>query len=117
MLLGLVLGIIWSPCVGPTLGAALGLAGQGQNLAEVAVLMLCFGLGAGLPLVLLGSVSRTRMLAWRRRLMEAGKRGKQVLGVLLLALAVLILSGLDKRVETVLLDASPAWLQRLTTSI
>src|SRR6516164_7579984 len=32
---GLLLGAVWSPCVGPTLGAASILAAQGRNLGEV----------------------------------------------------------------------------------
>ena len=52
--LGLLLGAVWSPCVGPTLGAASVLAAQGENLGQVALVMLAFGLGAALPLLLLG---------------------------------------------------------------
>jgi cytochrome c biogenesis protein CcdA len=51
---GLLLGLVWSPCVGPTLGAAVVLAAQGQQLAQVAALMGLFGVGAALPVVLLG---------------------------------------------------------------
>ena len=46
--LGLLLGAIWSPCVGPTLGAASVLAAKGENLGQVALTMLVFGIGAGL---------------------------------------------------------------------
>ena len=48
--LGLLLGAVWSPCVGPTLGAASILAAKGENLGEVALTMFAFGLGAALPL-------------------------------------------------------------------
>ena len=37
------------------------------------------------------------------------------MGVVLVAIGVLILSGLDKRVEAILVEASPAWLTELTT--
>jgi hypothetical protein len=37
------------------------------------------------------------------------------LGALLIAIGVLILSGLEKKLETILVDASPAWLTNLTT--
>ncbi len=50
--IGLVLGLVWSPCVGPTLGAATTLAAQGRHLGQIALLMMVFGLGAGAPLVL-----------------------------------------------------------------
>ena len=35
--IGLVLGVVWSPCVGPTLGAAIVLASQGTHLPQVAL--------------------------------------------------------------------------------
>ena len=47
--------------------------------------------------------------------MHAGKAGKMVLGALLAVLGLMIVSGLDKRVETLLVDLSPAWLTELTT--
>jgi len=114
-IVGLVLGIIWSPCVGPTLGAATTLASQGQNLGQIALLMAIFGLGAGTPLVVLGSLSRNTVLRVRGRMMAAGKAGKIVLGVLMLAIGVAILTGWDKRFEAWAVDASPAWLTDLTT--
>lgn len=113
--LGLLLGAVWSPCVGPTLGAASLLAAKGENLAQVALTMIAFGIGAALPLILLGLVSREAFMRWRGRLMEAGNSGKALLGGLLVAIGLLIATGLDKRLETALVDASPAWLTRLTT--
>jgi cytochrome c-type biogenesis protein len=79
--------------------------------------MIAFGLGAALPLILFGLLSREALLRWRGRLMGAGSGGKMLLGGLLIAIGVLVASGLDKRLETLLVDASPAWLTRLTTTI
>lgn len=113
-LLGLLLGAVWSPCVGPTLGAASVLAAQGSDLGGVAAVMTAFGIGTAVPLLLVGSLSREAMRRWRGRLMDAGKTGKMVLGASALAVAVLILSGLDRPLETMLVNASPAWLIDLT---
>jgi cytochrome c-type biogenesis protein len=113
--LGLLLGAVWSPCVGPTLGAASVLAAKGEDLAQVALTMLAFGIGAALPLMLLGLISREAMMRWRGRLMETGKMGKTLLGVLLVAVGLLVATNADKRLETMLVDASPAWLTELTT--
>jgi cytochrome c-type biogenesis protein len=113
--LGLLLGAVWSPCVGPTLGAASILAAKGENLGEVALTMFAFGLGAALPLMLLGLLSREAMMRWRGRMMEAGKGGKMLLGGLLVAIGLMVATGLDKRLETVLVDVSPDWLTQLTT--
>ena len=113
--LGLLLGAVWSPCVGPTLGAASMLASRGEDLGQVSLVMTAFGIGAALPLLVLGLLSREAMMAWRGRLLNAGKAGKMALGGLLLALGLMIASGLDKRIETFLVDLSPAWLTELTT--
>lgn len=113
--LGLLLGVVWSPCVGPTLGAASMLASRGENLGQVSLVMSAFGIGAALPLLVLGLLSREAIMSWRGRLLNAGKAGKMVLGGLLLVLGLMIVSGLDKRIETLLVDLSPAWLTELTT--
>ena len=114
-LVGLVLGVVWSPCVGPTLGAATTLASRGENLGEVAMLMLLFGVGAAVPLVALGMLSRATLLRIRGRLHSAGAIGKQILGTVLVAFGLLIATGLNRTLETWLLDRSPAWLTALTT--
>ena len=113
--LGLLLGAVWSPCVGPTLGAASVLAAQGKDLVQVALTMLVFGIGAAVPLVLLGLASREAMMHWRGRLMGTGKVGKTALGTLLILFGMLVVTGLDKRSETLLVAISPAWLTNLTT--
>ncbi len=114
-LLGLILGAVWSPCVGPTLGAASMLGARGTNLGGVAAVMLAFGLGAALPLLVLGSLSRAAMLRWRGRMLQVGRGGKLLVGAVSVVIALLILSGLDRSLETALVEASPAWLTRLTT--
>jgi cytochrome c-type biogenesis protein len=113
--LGLLLGAVWSPCVGPTLGAASVLAAKGENLPQVALTMLTFGIGAALPLLLLGILSREALMRWRSRLMEGGKAGKTALGLILVAVGLLVATGLDKRLEAILVEASPDWLTQLTT--
>ena len=115
--LGLLLGVVWSPCVGPTLGATITLASQGEQLAQVILVMALFGLGAGLPLVILGSLSREAMLRLRGKLLAAGQQGKKVLGAVMLLLGGFILTGLDKRFEAWVLDAAPAWLTQIGTSL
>ncbi len=112
--LGLLLGAVWSPCVGPTLGAASLEAARGENLGAVALTMLAFGIGAAIPLLLLGLASRELMLRWRGRLMSGAKRGKVLLGLIVLASGLGVLTGLDKELETFLVVHSPEWLTNLT---
>jgi cytochrome c-type biogenesis protein len=113
--LGLLLGAVWSPCVGPTLGAASILAAQGSDLSVVAATMLSFGLGAGLPLAAFGLLSREAVLRWRSRMMAGGARAKTAFAILLVTIGVLVVTGLDKRIETLVVDHSPQWVTDLTT--
>ena len=115
--IGLLLGAVWAPCVGPTLGAATTLASQGQHLGSIALLMATFGLGAGLPLLMLGMLSRASVARLRGRFSTFGKSGRMLLGALFTGFGILILTGLDRSVETTLLSLSPNWLTALTTSI
>lgn len=113
--LGLLLGVVWSPCVGPILGAAVTLASQGQQLSQVVVVMAIFGLGAGVPLILLGMLSRQMMMNIRGKLFSVGNIGKKILGAIILFVGLLILTGLDKNLEALLVSMSPEWLTNLST--
>jgi cytochrome c-type biogenesis protein len=112
---GLLLGAVWSPCVGPTLGAASVLAAQGKELVHVAFTMLCFGIGAATPLLLLGFITQETYRRWRGSLMQASSYGKKALGLCLIGIGVLIGSGFDRMVEAYLVAYSPDWLTFLTT--
>lgn len=98
-LLGLVLDIVWSPCVGPTLGATFIIARQSQNLAHASIVMAVFGFGTTLPLVAVGNLSQQALLRYKSSLAIAGSKGRQLLGLLLMAVGVLIVTGLDKTLE------------------
>lgn len=115
--LGLLLGVVWAPCVGPTLGAASLLAAQGEDLASVAATTFLFAIGAAIPLLLLAMVSQTALRGWAKRLSGSAGWGKLVLGAVLVVIGLLILTELDKQIEAYLVAISPAWLTALTTSI
>jgi cytochrome c biogenesis protein CcdA len=114
--IGALLGLVWSPCVGPTLGAATVIAAQGRDLGQVAAVMAAFGLGIGSVLLALAFATRGFLSRWRGRLMRAGDRGKRLLGALVVLVGVLILTGGDHVVEAAVLAATPPWLTDFTTS-
>jgi cytochrome c-type biogenesis protein len=114
-LLGAALGAVWSPCSGPTLGAAIGLAAQGGTAASAAAVMAMFGLGAATPILALAYGSRQAVMARRDRLMTFSRIAKPIMAATLIAVGALVLTGLDKRIETALTNAMPEWLVALTT--
>ncbi|MDH5540370.1 MAG: cytochrome c biogenesis CcdA family protein [Rhizobacter sp.] len=113
--MGLCLGLVWTPCVGPTVGAATTLASQQTQLLQVALLMVLFGIGASTPLLVLGGLSRKAFARVRGPLLRAGRTGKRLLGGFVLILGAAILTGLDKGVEAWLIDRAPQWLIDLST--
>ncbi len=115
LVVGMLLGFVWAPCVGPTLGAASLLASQGRNLVQVATVMTLFGIGAALPLAAIAAVSRRAFARARGGLLRTGSYGKVGLGILMIAVGTLMLSQLDRAIEGFLVDISPEWLTHLTT--
>nr|WP_208402922.1 cytochrome c biogenesis CcdA family protein [Sphingomonas japonica] len=115
--IGALLGLVWAPCVGPTLGAATVLASQGQDLGAAASVMLAFGTGIASVLLAIALAGRRLMTRWRARLLRTGSGGRQLLGALLLAVGVLIGTGVDRMLEAAIVAASPDWLVALTTSV
>ena len=115
-LLGGLLGIVWTPCTGPTLGAAVGLAVQAETMVQSASVMLVFGLGVSVPLLALAYGSRTAIGARKDRVGDMAKWAKPVMGVALLWVGVMILTGWDRALEAVLVQSMPEWLVRLTTA-
>ncbi|MBU6296966.1 MAG: cytochrome c biogenesis CcdA family protein [Alphaproteobacteria bacterium] len=113
--LGLLFGAVWSPCAGPTLGAAALMAASGHNSAQAAATMIAFSGGAVLPLLTLGTVSRAAFLRWRARIASTGRFAKALLGVVLILAGVAILTGAGHDAEAFLVAHSPDWLLRLTT--
>ncbi len=105
--IGALLGLVWSPCVGPTLGAATVLASQGGSFFAAATTMAAFGLGIATVLLGIAYAARASFAQRRMALMATGMTGKRVLGGILVAMGALILTGGDRLLEGLILSVLP----------
>ena len=107
---GALLGAVWSPCIGPTLGGAIALAAEGSNLPWAAMIMLFFAFGVSTLIGGLALLSREGLMRQRGRLQAITPYARPIVGVLLLALGLFLWFQLNHVVEGWLLDTLPAWL-------
>jgi cytochrome c-type biogenesis protein len=114
---GMLLGAIWSPCAGPSLFAAIGLASQSGSVPQAALAMFAFSLGASSVLLALAYGAREVLARRKAALMDLATSGraKLIFAALFIGMGVMILSGLDKLMEAALIRAMPEWLIDLTT--
>ena len=114
---GVLLGVVWSPCIGPTLGGAIGLAASGEGLVRAGLIMLVFGAGVSTVLLGLAYGSRELLASRRRRLATWMPWAKPIMGVALLLVGVAVFFHVDRVVESWLLDLMPGWLLDLSVSV
>jgi len=117
LLIGFLLGAVWLPCSGPTLGAAIGLAAQSATMGKAALAMNAFALGAAAPLLALAYGSRQAIRVRRSGLERLSRIAKPLMASMLILLGAFVLTGLDKTVESSLTRAMPEWLLNLTTQL
>jgi len=89
---GAAFAVAWTPCVGPTLGAVLGLAAVYGSAGSGALLLLVYSAGLALPFLLsaLAWGTGTRRLGWLRRRYPLVQVAS---GIVLVAMGALVLSG------------------------
>lgn len=114
---GALLGLVWSPCIGPTLGGAIALASQGESLGWAFAIMTLFSAGAAT--IVLGLAYGSRELIAQRRdwLLALSKYAKPVMGVALIAVGLGIWFHVDRVLEFWALETLPAWFTDLSVSL
>jgi cytochrome c biogenesis protein CcdA len=110
---GILFGAIWSPSSGPALDAAIALAADAEDIAEAALRMAFFGIGAA-SVLLIAAFGLHGFLQRSEQLAKIAPRLKQVAGAFFLAPAIGMVTGIDRGLETRLLDVTPSWLSYFT---
>ncbi len=114
---GILLGAVWSPCIGPTLGGAISLASQGESLWRAGGIMAAFALGVSTIILALGYGARSviqRRQAWLRQIAGAAR---PLMGAVFIAVGFALLFKLHHVIEIWALDNLPEWLLDLSVSI
>ena len=117
VLTGALLGLAWSPCSGPLLGGALTLVADAGGAWKGTLILGFFGIGAAAPLVGVAYLSKAKFLSFRNGMLAHSANIKKMVGLLMLAVGLAILTGYDKRLEGFLVNLMPEWLIALTTRI
>lgn len=114
---GMLLGGVWSPCIGPTLGAAIAMASQGENLIRAGMTMTAFALGVST--LILGLAYGTRH--WLRRNMNRmrafAERSKPVLGVTFILIGLGLWFRVNHIIDAWMIENMPAWLIDFSVAI
>jgi cytochrome c-type biogenesis protein len=104
-LVGMAFGAGWTPCIGPVLGAILGLAATAHDLSRGMLLLAAYSVGLALPF-LVAAVALDAFLDWFQRFRRYLPWVMRVSGVLLVFVGVLMVTGEFTRLA--------GWLQQFT---
>jgi len=109
---GALLGLIWSPCSGPTLGATIALASSQGLTLSLALILFCLGAGASLPLLAVAYISRG-VISRRANIIAGSKFVTQLFGVIIFTIGILTLSGTSRSIEAFVLGFIPDWISAI----
>ncbi len=111
---GALLGAVWSPCVGPTLGGAISLASQGESIAWAGAIMTAFALGVSTVILALGYGARAALKKRQALMRRIAARAKPVMGIVFLTVGLMLFFNLHHIAEAWLVRVLPYWLQDLS---
>lgn len=114
---GMLLGAVWSPCVGPTLGGAIGLASQGQSLWLAGGIMFAFAMGISTIILVLAYGARSVIMKRQTMMRKIAEKSRPVMGVVFILVGVVILTNFLRVIEGWMVQNLPAWLIDLSVII
>ncbi|HMQ01826.1 MAG TPA: cytochrome c biogenesis CcdA family protein [Candidatus Doudnabacteria bacterium] len=103
LILGITLGIIWTPCAGPVLGSILTLIATQSDLVASTLLLSAYAVGAGIPMLVIAYGGQLTA-EYVRAITPYTTRIQQVFGVVIILMAMAIFFGYDMVLQTKILD-------------
>ena len=116
-LAGLLLGAVWSPCIGPTLGGAIALASQGENLIWAGAIMTAFAFGVSTLILALGLGTKSAIRSRANALRSLAEKSKPIMGLVFIAVGLMILFRVHHYLEALAVQLLPFWLQDLSVAL
>jgi cytochrome c biogenesis protein CcdA len=113
-IIGLLLGTVWAPCVGPAYGTALALATSSSTRVIGITSIFSFTIGIIIP-ILLFSYGLRKYSINRLFIIKLAAYMKYLLGITMLILGIFILLGLNKYFEEIAINHMPIWLLKIIT--
>jgi len=111
---GALLGAVWSPCIGPTLGGAIALAARGEGLVQATGVMIAFALGVSSVLLALAYGAQAAIARRRDTMMALARRSRPIMGLAFVVIGVAIWFQLHLALEGWALDVLPDWFSDLS---
>jgi cytochrome c biogenesis protein CcdA len=111
---GALLGAVWSPCIGPTLGGAIALAARGEHLGQATGIMLAFALGVSTVLLALAYGAQAQIARRRATMMALAARSRPIMGGAFVLIGAAIWFRLHIALEEWALDVLPHWFSDLS---
>ena len=116
LLVGISLGLIWTPCAGPILGTILTLAATNGNPWTVGLLFAAYGLGASVPMLGI-AYGGGWILSQIKKIGAKAETLNKLFGLLIIATALAIASGYDRVIQSYLVSYYPSQLTQLEQGI
>ncbi len=113
---GLLLGAVWAPCIGPTLGGAIALASQGENLGWAFLIMVAFAAGVSTLILGIGIGGQELIRKRANALRGIASRSKPILGVVFIAVGLMIFFKLHHVIEYWAIQTLPGWFLDLSVT-
>ncbi|MBI4038459.1 cytochrome c biogenesis protein DipZ [Candidatus Daviesbacteria bacterium] len=110
---GLSLGLLWTPCVGPILASVISLALSGAVTTQAFAITLSYSLGTAIPMFIIMQAGSTALQKVPWLLQNSGKIQK-AFGVLMVVTAIGIFINLDRKFQTFIINKFPKYGVGLT---
>ncbi len=113
LIIGLSLGLLWTPCVGPILASVIALALTGSVSGAAFFITLAYALGTSIPMfaIMIGGQNLMRRVSWFTR---NTSKIQKIFGVIMIVTAVLIFFNIDRQFQTFILSKFPRYGAGLT---